>query len=100
MAEYFKTRLRPKGQVTLPAEIRELLNLREGDDLAFSLNEQGQVVISHLEVVPPDQVWFWTERWQKMEKEAQADIEAGRIHSYANVEDAIAALEKRANAGN
>lgn len=100
MAGYFKTRLRPKGQVTLPAEIRAQLNLHEGDDLAFSLNEQGQVVISRLEVIPPGQAWFWSERWQKMEKEARADIEAGRVQRYANVDDAIAELEKLSNAGN
>jgi AbrB family looped-hinge helix DNA binding protein len=99
MGEYFKTRVRPKGQVTLPGEIRDLLGLREGDDLAFSLNEQGQVVISRLEVIPPDQAWFWTEQWQKAEREAQADIDAGRVHRYASADEAVAALEKRANAG-
>ena len=25
----------------------------------------------------PDQAWFWSERWQRMEQEAQADIDAG-----------------------
>ena len=30
MGKYFKTRVRPKGQVTLPGEIRELLDLNEG----------------------------------------------------------------------
>lgn len=98
MTTYFKTRLRPKGQVTLPAEIREILNLHEGDDLAFSLNEHGQVVISQLQVIPPDQAWFWTEHWQKLEKEAQADLESGRVNRYANIDEAISALEKRANA--
>jgi AbrB family looped-hinge helix DNA binding protein len=99
MDAYFKTRLRSKGQVTLPAKIRAQLNLREGDDLAFSLNEQGQVVISRLEVIAPGQAWFWKEHWQKMEKEAQADIEAGRVHRYQNVDDAVADLEKLSNAG-
>ncbi len=100
MAEYLKSRVRPKGQVTLPGEIREYLNLHEGDDLAFSVDENGQVIISRLEVIPPDQAWFWTEQWQKAEREAQADIAAGRVHRYANVDEAIAALEQRANAGN
>ena len=49
MGKYYKTRVRPKGQITLPGEIRELLELSEGDNLVFSLNEQGQVVISRLE---------------------------------------------------
>ena len=100
MGEYYKTRVRPKGQVTLPGEIRTLLGLNEGDDLAFSLNEQGQVIITRLEVIPPDQAWFWTEQWQKAEREAQADIDAGRVHRYANIDEAVSALEKRANAGN
>jgi len=100
MGEYFKTRVRPKGQVTLPSEIRNLLGLKEGDDLAFSLNEQGQIIITRLEVIPPDQAWFWTEQWQKAEREAQADIDAGRVHRYANIDEAVSALEKRANAGN
>ncbi len=86
--------------MTLPSEIRNLLGLNEGDDLAFSLNEQGQVIITRLEVIPPDQAWFWTERWQKAEREAQADIDAGRVHRYANIDEAVSALEKRANAGN
>ena len=100
MGEYFKARVRPKGQVTLPSEIRNLLGLNEGDDLAFSLNEQGQVIITRLEVIPPDQAWFWTEQWQKVERDAQADIDAGRVHRYANIDEAVSALEKRANAGN
>jgi len=99
MGEYFKTRVRPKGQVTLPGEIRDLLGLHEGDDLAFSLNEHGQVVISRLDVIPPDQAWFWTEQWQRAEREAQADIQAGRVRHYGSVDEAIAALEKRSDAG-
>jgi len=93
MSTYFKTRVRPKGQITLPGEIRELLDLKEGDDLAFSVNEQGQVVVNRLDVIPPDQAWFWTERWQKMEREVEADIAAGRIKSFDSVDDLIAYLE-------
>jgi len=94
----FKTRLRAKGQVTLPGEIREMLELSEGDDLLFFVDEKGQVVIERGRVIPPDQAWFWTERWQRIEREAQADIEAGRVHRYADVDEAIEALEQKANA--
>ena len=94
----FKTRLRAKGQVTLPGEIREMLELSEGDDLLFFVDEKGQVVIERGRVMPHDQAWFWTERWQRIEREAQADIEAGRVHRYADVDEAIEALEQKANA--
>ena len=93
MSAYYKTRLRPKGQITLPGEIRELLDLKEGDDLAFSVDEQGRVVVNRLDVIPPDQAWFWTERWQKMEREVEEDIAAGRIKSFDSVDDLIAYLE-------
>jgi AbrB family looped-hinge helix DNA binding protein len=96
---YYKTRLRGRGQITLPPQIRERLQVREGDDVLFRLNEQGQVVIEQVQMIDPEQAWFWTERWQKAEREAQEDIEAGRVHRYANVDEAIDVLEKRANAG-
>jgi len=28
------------------------------------------------------QSWFWTERWQQMEQEADADLAAGRVRTY------------------
>jgi AbrB family looped-hinge helix DNA binding protein len=93
MPTYYKTRLRPKGQITLPGEIRELLELKEGDDLAFSVDEQGRVVVNRLDVIPPDQAWFWSERWQKMEREVEADIAAGRVKSFDSMDDFIAYLE-------
>jgi AbrB family looped-hinge helix DNA binding protein len=31
-----------KGQITVPAEIRRALGLKEGDKVALSLNERGQ----------------------------------------------------------
>lgn len=97
---FYKTRLRGRGQITLPPEIRERLQVREGDDVLFRLNEQGQVVVEQVQFIDPEQAWFWTEKWQKMEREAQEDIDAGRVHRYANIDEAIDALEKRANARN
>jgi antitoxin MazE len=93
MSTYYKTRIRSKGQITLPGEIRKLLNLNEGDDLAFLVNEQGQVIVNRLDFIPPDQAWFWTERWQKMEREVEDDIAAGRIKSFDSMDDFIAYLE-------
>jgi len=28
------------------------------------------------------QAWFWSERWQRLEGEAQADIDAGRVRHF------------------
>jgi len=90
----YKTRLRNKGQVTVPQEIRKLLGVEEGDDLLFFTDNAGRVVVSRAQIIDPDQAWFWSDRWQRMEREAQADLEAGRIVEYANVAEALAALDK------
>src|SRR4030065_229409 len=91
---YYKTRLRTKGQITVPSEIRTLLGADEGDDLVFSTDEHGRVGISRAQIIPPEQVWFWSQRWQAMEREAQADIAAGRVSEYDSVKDALAALDR------
>ena len=92
--ESYRSRLRTKGQVTLPSEVRKLLGISEGEDLIFRVEENGQIVVERAISIPADQAWFWTERWQKMEREAQADIDSGRVHRYPNVDEAISSLEK------
>lgn len=89
---YYKSRLRSKGQVTIPSEVRDFLSIKEGDELFFHVDENGQVVVERAMTIPADQAWFWTERWQQMEREAQADIEAGRVHDFENIDKAITAL--------
>jgi len=89
----FKTRLRAKGQITVPSEVRAVLNVNEGDDLAFIVDEHGQVCVQRLQTIPPDQAWFWSERWQRMEREAQADIDAGRVERFADIDSALEYLE-------
>ena len=91
---FYKTRLRMKGQITVPLEIRNLLGADEGDDLLFYTDEQGRVIVSRAQIIPPDQSWFWSERWQRLEREAQADLDAGRAVEYANLSEALAALDQ------
>lgn len=43
--------------------------------------------------VPADQAWFWTERWQRMEREADTDVAAGRVHHFATEDAFLSALE-------
>ena len=97
-ASYFKSRLRSKWQLTLPGKVRELLEVKPGDDLVFYLNEQQQVVVDRQKTIPPDQAWFWSERWQQMEREAQVEIDAGKTVEFDDVEDAIKYLNEVANA--
>ncbi len=42
--------------------------------------------------IPKDQVWFWTEVWQKGEQEANQDMAAGRYETFDGVKDLLANL--------
>lgn len=44
-----------------------------------------------------EQAWFWTERWQAMEQEAQDDIATGRTETFDNAEEFLADLEREAS---
>lgn len=43
--------------------------------------------------VPADQHWFWAEKWQRMEREADEDVKAGRVRTSADVEDFLIELD-------
>jgi AbrB family looped-hinge helix DNA binding protein len=93
---FYKTRLRTKGQITVPQQIRSQLGAEEGDDLVFYTDENGHVVISRAQIVPPDQAWFWSERWQRMEHEAEQDIASGKVTEFPDVSSALNGLDAMA----
>jgi len=88
----YTTRLGSKGRVTLPNELRSLLQIEEGDSIVFSVDTEGRIVVQQLQVIDPDQAWFWTNRWQKLERAAQADIDEGRVKRFKSVDDALSNL--------
>ncbi|MGQ0573365.1 MAG: AbrB/MazE/SpoVT family DNA-binding domain-containing protein [Pseudonocardia sp.] len=81
----------PGGTITLPAELREQLDLREGDQVAFELVDD-RVIVTPVAVVPRQQAWFWSREWQQAEREADDDIAAGRYTRYESDDDFFAAL--------
>jgi len=40
----------------------------------------------------PGQEWFWTKEWQAAEREAEADLAAGRFETFENDADFLASL--------
>lgn len=68
--------LRAKGQLTLPREVREALHIEEGDDVLFTVTEDG-VLLRGMKSIPADQAWFWPQEWQRGEREASAQLAAG-----------------------
>ncbi len=44
--------------------------------------------------VERSQAYFWTERWQQGEREAESDIWAGQVHRSTTVDEAIQFLDR------
>jgi AbrB family looped-hinge helix DNA binding protein len=81
-------------QITLPARLRRNITLKEGDYLAADI-KNGSFVFRPAaagSARDPDQEWFWSAAWQKKEREADADIHAGRTRSFSSMQDLVAEL--------
>ena len=80
------------GQITIPAEVRRELGIEEGDYMEMTTKD-GVIVISPAEVVDKSQAYFWSKRWQREEREADADIEAGRVRVFDDADSLIGDLD-------
>jgi len=50
------TTVTSKFQVTIPKEIREILDVKEGDKLIFTIDDKGEVVIKKAVIVTLDEL--------------------------------------------
>jgi bifunctional DNA-binding transcriptional regulator/antitoxin component of YhaV-PrlF toxin-antitoxin module len=83
-----------RGTVALPADLRRRLHLDQKDSqIKLIEHEDGRVELVPVVAVPADQAWFWTDRWQVMEREADADIAAGRVTVVEGADELIAHLD-------
>jgi antitoxin PrlF len=90
-----RTTLRAKGQITLPEDIRRAARLEEGDLLEAEITSEG-ILLRPQKVIDATQAWFWTPEWQKGEREADADLAAGKTESFASGDEFLGALRRRA----
>lgn len=85
-----------RGTVALPADLRRRLHLDRADSqIKLIEHEDGRLELVPVVAVPADQAWFWTERWQAMEREADADIAAGRVTVVEGMDELIAHLDSQ-----
>jgi hypothetical protein len=55
--------------------------------------EEDKIIIKPVLVIDRSQSWFWSKKWQEMEKEADKDIKHGRVKKAKNVEELIEKLD-------
>jgi hypothetical protein len=77
-----------RGTITLPKSYRDA-NLYE-----LRRREGGGIELIPQHTVDAAQAWFWSERWQRMEREADADVAAGRVARFDSADDFVAELDQ------
>lgn len=68
------------------------MKLQEGDNIDIVI-EDDRIVIKPVLVINRSQSWFWSKKWQEMEKEADEDIKDDRVYKARNVEELIEKLD-------
>jgi AbrB family looped-hinge helix DNA binding protein len=91
MAAYSK--VTRHGQITLPASVRRELGVEEGDLVEIEVIDDKAVLMPK-KLVDARQAYFWTKRWQAGEREADEDIKAGRVKTFASVDELIKDLDQ------
>ena len=94
---HFVTLSASRGSITLPAELRHRHHLDEpGAQVEIVEREDGVIELYPLLPHRADQAWFWTDRWQAMEQQAQDAIATGRVETFETADGFVADLEREA----
>ena len=79
MKTHFVT-IQSRGTLALPVSLRRRLHVDEpGAQIEIIEQDDGRLELRSVLPVPADQRWFWSERWQAMEREVDAHVAAGRV---------------------
>jgi len=82
-----------RGLLSLPAETRKRYSLDEPGAQVEMVERDGVIELHPHVPVPADQQWFWSARWQAMEREADEDVATGREKRSDSVDDFLSELD-------
>jgi bifunctional DNA-binding transcriptional regulator/antitoxin component of YhaV-PrlF toxin-antitoxin module len=87
--------LQSRGLIALPSELRRRMHLDEpGAQLEILEREDGVIELRAALPVPADQAWFWTERWQRREREVDRHVARGEVTVHESTDDFLTHLDE------
>jgi len=87
--------IQARGTLALPPDVRRRHHLdRPGAQVKLVERADGVIELQPAIAVPADQAWFWTERWQQMEREVDEHVGVGLVISTDSAEDFLRELDK------
>lgn len=89
-----------RGTIALPIALRRRYHLDEpGAQVELIEREDGIVELRPALPVDAEQRWFWSERWQAMEREADEDVAGGHVEMFESADALLEALKHAATDG-
>ena len=80
-----------RNQLTLPRDF-----IPRGTTLFHAEKKaNGSILLEPQTTIPASQAYFWTKRWQEGERQADADIEAGRLKRYNSIDEMFKEWDQR-----
>ncbi len=81
-------KVKSKYQIVIPDEVRKKLHVEIGDTLDIE-EKDGVLVAKPVVVIDKSQAYFWTEEWQRGEKEAEEAKRKGKFKEFDKAAEAI-----------
>jgi len=81
-------KVKNKYQIVIPDEVRKKLHVEIGDTLEIE-ERDGILVARPVMVIDKSQAYFWTEEWQKGEREAEEAKKKGKSKDFDRASEAI-----------
>jgi antitoxin MazE len=81
-------KVKSKYQIVIPDEVRKKLHVEIGDTLEIG-EKDGVLIAKPVMVIDRSQAYFWSEEWQKGEKEAEDAKKKGKFKDFKKVEEAV-----------
>jgi len=82
-----------RNLISLPRDIRDQLNINEGDILDVRL-DNNKIIIEPMKLIPSSQAYFWSEKIQNDMLEAKKDVDSGNVREFNNVGEFLEGIKK------
>ncbi|MBI4454846.1 MAG: AbrB/MazE/SpoVT family DNA-binding domain-containing protein [Acidobacteria bacterium] len=90
-------RLTAREQNILMKAKKKIEKIRKEPIRSEGLTLEEAKIAAKTALIDKDQIWWWTEEWQKGEREAATELKAGkRVGPFTNAEELIASLHEGA----
>lgn len=84
-----------RGLLALPRAIRARHGLdKPGAQVEVVERDDGVIELHPHVPVPADQEWFWTARWQRMEREVDEHVARGEVETFESADEFLSSLDR------